>query len=197
MGQPEYDDTTERRPPSPLRIQRRFPVLRATDAKGDHEELISATKLVGSAPEADVRVADREVSRIRCELEPTDHGAWIRDLASLNGTFVNGLRVTGAIVSEQAALQRGASELQLSYETGPLSDAPSRGFPAPELGNQPLWPGTFEQRFQAFRESWIDWGKREYVGRLLARCDWSVARAAQEAGVDRTYLYRLIRRHRP
>jgi pSer/pThr/pTyr-binding forkhead associated (FHA) protein len=95
--------------------------LRWTDAKGAHEELITATKLVESAPGADVRVADRGVSRIHCELEPTDRGAWIRELGSLNGTIVNGLRVTGAIVAERAVLELGTTELQLSYDTEPVA----------------------------------------------------------------------------
>jgi transcriptional regulator of acetoin/glycerol metabolism len=53
----------------------------------------------------------------------------------------------------------------------------------------------FEQPFKDFRERWIDCGEREYVKRLLDRHGRSVAAAAAEAGLDRTYLYRLIRKH--
>ena len=38
---------------------------------------------------------------------------------------------------------------------------------------------------------------REYLARLLERCDQNVARAATVAGVNRTYLYRLLAKHRP
>jgi len=37
---------------------------------------------------------------------------------------------------------------------------------------------------------------REYLARLLERCDQNVARAATVAGVNRTYLYRLLAKHR-
>jgi transcriptional regulator with GAF, ATPase, and Fis domain len=56
-------------------------------------------------------------------------------------------------------------------------------------------PVPFVQRFKDFREQWLDHGEREYVKRLLARHDRNVAVAAAEAGVDRTYIYRLIRKH--
>src|SRR5262249_27526929 len=56
-------------------------------------------------------------------------------------------------------------------------------------------PTIFEQGYKDFRESWIDAGEREYVRRLLSRHGRNVAAAAREADVDRTYIYRLIRKH--
>ncbi|MEO6574254.1 MAG: sigma 54-interacting transcriptional regulator [Polyangiaceae bacterium] len=55
----------------------------------------------------------------------------------------------------------------------------------------------FDSALRAFRERWIDLGEREYVRRLLSRHDKNVAAAAKEADVDRTYLYRLIRKQSP
>jgi two-component system response regulator GlrR len=54
---------------------------------------------------------------------------------------------------------------------------------------------AFDQAFKDFREQWVDAGEREYVQRLLQRHDRNVQAAAQAAGVDRTYIYRLIRKH--
>ena len=56
-------------------------------------------------------------------------------------------------------------------------------------------PKIFEGAYKDFRETWIDTGEKEYVRRLLLRHDRNVAAAAREAGVDRTYIYRLIRKH--
>ena len=56
-------------------------------------------------------------------------------------------------------------------------------------------PVPFEQPFKEFRERWIDHGEREYVLRLLERHGRNVAAAAETAGLDRTYVYRLIRKH--
>jgi DNA-binding NtrC family response regulator len=56
-------------------------------------------------------------------------------------------------------------------------------------------PKVFDATYKDFREAWIDAGEKEYVKRLLVRHDRNVAAAAREAGVDRTYIYRLIRKH--
>ena len=53
----------------------------------------------------------------------------------------------------------------------------------------------FLKPYKDFRELWVDHGEREYVRRLLERHQKSVSEAAREAGVDRTYIYRLIRKH--
>jgi DNA-binding NtrC family response regulator len=55
--------------------------------------------------------------------------------------------------------------------------------------------GVFLQAYKEFRERWIDLGEREYVSRLLTRHGRNVTAAARDAGLDRTYLYRLIRKH--
>jgi transcriptional regulator with PAS, ATPase and Fis domain len=54
---------------------------------------------------------------------------------------------------------------------------------------------SFQQAFKDFREQWVDHGEREYIKRLLARHRRNVAAAADEAEVDRTYIYRLIKKH--
>ncbi len=47
-----------------------------------------------------------------------------------------------------------------------------------------------------FRERWNEAGEELYLGRLLERAGNKVATAARLAGVDRTYIYRLIRKRR-
>jgi transcriptional regulator with GAF, ATPase, and Fis domain len=58
-------------------------------------------------------------------------------------------------------------------------------------------PGApdFDRPFKEFRERWIEQGEREYVRRLLERHGRNVSLAAEQAGLDRTYVYRLIRKH--
>jgi len=45
------------------------------------------------------------------------------------------------------------------------------------------------------REAWVEQLEREYVIRLLDRHRRNIPEAASAAGVDRTYLYRLLRKH--
>ena len=56
-------------------------------------------------------------------------------------------------------------------------------------------PGWFEAGYKEFRDRWSDLGEREYLRRLMLRTNRETVRAAREASVDRTYLYRLLRRH--
>jgi two-component system, NtrC family, response regulator GlrR len=53
----------------------------------------------------------------------------------------------------------------------------------------------FETPFKEFRENWIDLGEREYLRRLMKRTNRSSSAASREAGLERTYLYRLIKKH--
>ncbi len=55
-------------------------------------------------------------------------------------------------------------------------------------------PVPLDQAFKTFRERWIEWGERAYVQALLARAP-KPADAIKAAGVDRSYLYRLIRKY--
>jgi transcriptional regulator with GAF, ATPase, and Fis domain len=54
----------------------------------------------------------------------------------------------------------------------------------------------FDGEFKPFRERWGDVGEREYLRRLMLRTDHGPTRAAKAAGLNRTYLYRLLRRHK-
>jgi transcriptional regulator with GAF, ATPase, and Fis domain len=54
---------------------------------------------------------------------------------------------------------------------------------------------SFSQPFRAFREAWMGYGERAFLRALLDRHESNVASAAKEAGIDRTHMYRLIRKH--
>lgn len=54
------------------------------------------------------------------------------------------------------------------------------------------WFGT---GFKEFRERWIELGEREYLRRLMVRTNRSSGAASREAGLERTYLYRLLKKH--
>jgi hypothetical protein len=54
----------------------------------------SPTVRIGRAAGATLRMADLSVSRFHAELRPLDDGWLLRDLGSMNGTHLNGLRIT-------------------------------------------------------------------------------------------------------
>src|SRR5688572_13914240 len=55
---------------------------------------LSAFNTLGRHPENTIQVLDRIVSKEHCRITRGPHGGWIlRDIASLNGSYVNGERV--------------------------------------------------------------------------------------------------------
>ena len=67
--------------------------------------------------------------------------------------------------------------------------------PLPELPSSEgrPWALSFDVPLRDFRDEL----EREYVKRLLKRHGGNVTAAAQEAGIDRTYIYRLVKKHEP
>ena len=55
--------------------------------------------------------------------------------------------------------------------------------------------GWLDGAFKEFRDRWADIGEREYLRRLMLRTNQSSSQASRAAQVDRTYLYRLLKRH--
>jgi transcriptional regulator of acetoin/glycerol metabolism len=80
------------------------------------------------------------------------------------------------------------------------NDEPLHGAPLSARSSTPSSPPLddpqiFDQAYKDFREAWIDRGEKEYVRRLLFQHNRNVSAAARKAGIDRTYMYRLIRKH--
>lgn len=72
---------------------------------------------VGAAEKNDIVVSgDPMVSRIHAELEVRADGVWVKDLASTNGTYVNGVRVGLGRVDDCAKLRIGQTELMVRYD---------------------------------------------------------------------------------
>ena len=73
------------------------------------------------------------------------------------------------------------------------SQAPPVGSGAAQTGT-PLDMATGGS-FRAFRDRWTEQGERLYIDDLLRRHQRNVSAAAREAELDRTYLYKLIRKY--
>ncbi|HSU82186.1 MAG TPA: FHA domain-containing protein, partial [Thermoanaerobaculia bacterium] len=70
--------------------------------------------LVGSAPEAAVRIEEAGISRRHAQIQVfADGGAMVRDLGSKNGTFLGGRRVREAAVCGFTMLAFGSTQAVL------------------------------------------------------------------------------------
>jgi DNA-binding NtrC family response regulator len=69
---------------------------------------------IGSAPDNDLVLQDKAVSAKHCRFEPAEAGLVIRDLGSRNGTYVNGVRVITALLSEGSQVRVGRTALRVT-----------------------------------------------------------------------------------
>ena len=86
------------------------------------------------------------------------------------------------VLSHAVALYPDSSVLRLPEVMGTEEPA---GAPEPSL----------EGDYREAKRQAVDQFEVRYLTSLLNRHDWNVSAAAREAGVDRNYLHRLMKRH--
>ena len=74
-----------------------------------------------------IRIDDRHVGRRHAIVEFREHGFWLRDLKSLNGTFVNGQRITDTVQLRHGNFVR-FHEFEFEYRDALLDSASETGF---------------------------------------------------------------------
>lgn len=74
--------------------------------------------VIGRSLQVDLSVDDLRVSRRHCRIEHGEKGVTALDLRSANGTYVNGQRVTRALLRPGDALQVGSAALRVSIQYG-------------------------------------------------------------------------------
>jgi DNA-binding NtrC family response regulator len=84
------------------------------------------TVRIGTAPDNDVVLSDRAVSRRHAEIRMTPNGLLLRDLNSTNGTFINEVRITEAYIPPAAECKLGYSQLLIRQHVEERKVAVSR-----------------------------------------------------------------------
>ena len=83
-------------------------VVRAGGGRaGESFETAGPRTLIGRSPDCDVFLDDVTVSRRHAEILREDDTYLIRDLGSLNGTFVNRSRIESAVLADDDEVQIG------------------------------------------------------------------------------------------
>jgi len=73
--------------------------------------------VIGTDASAELALADPTVSRFHCEIRSTDGAVRVKDLGSLNGVLVDGVRVTEAFLHTGAKLTLGKTTLAFELVT--------------------------------------------------------------------------------
>ncbi len=84
---------------------------------GQVVQLEEGENVLGRRPDAHVRLADSRVSRLHAVIEVSGGTAVVRDLASTNGTTVNGRTVSEQVLSDGDILGLGGVELPYERST--------------------------------------------------------------------------------
>src|ERR1051326_6939158 len=88
--------------------------------KGRAIHATSKRCVVGTGDCADLVLSDPTVSRYHCEIVLEQGRAIVRDLASKNGTLVDGVAIVAAPLSDGAALTLGKTTIRFAREPGAL-----------------------------------------------------------------------------
>ncbi|MFO7675690.1 MAG: FHA domain-containing protein [bacterium] len=108
---------SERRPEFSRLASRRFGERALGDRKQDRVIHLDRDRLsIGRATDNDLVVNYPQVSRHHCRIERRGSGTFIRDLGSMNGTFVNGRRVTEALLARGDTIGLGSYALAFEEE---------------------------------------------------------------------------------
>ncbi|MCP3161896.1 sigma 54-interacting transcriptional regulator [Myxococcus qinghaiensis] len=76
-----------------------------------------------------------------------------------------------------------------------LPDVPAPVPPRPQEDTESTQSLTLDLPFKEAKEQLIEGFERDYLRNLVERCEGNVSRAAREAGIDRVYLRKLLRKH--
>lgn len=71
---------------------------------------------IGRSRQADVKVGHASVSRVHCQLYELDGALVVRDMGSLNGTFIDGVRITECVLKPGDRLTVGPLTFVAEYE---------------------------------------------------------------------------------
>jgi hypothetical protein len=86
-------------------------VLRGGEGEGDHYVLSSSLTNIGRHADSDISLDDITVSRRHCEITSENRRFIVRDVGSLNGTYVNQKRVDVIELTQGDELQIGKFHL--------------------------------------------------------------------------------------
>ncbi|MBD3239094.1 MAG: diguanylate cyclase [Chitinivibrionales bacterium] len=83
---------------------------------GKRLDLSEAKVTIGRAPDADIVIDDKRVSKIHCLLQYQKGAILVEDNNSTNGTFLNGQRIDKASVTSSALLQIGGTVMKIEFK---------------------------------------------------------------------------------
>jgi two-component system, NtrC family, response regulator GlrR len=94
--------------------------LRIERGSGPRSDVLSSEGrvVIGSSPQADLVLDHESVSRLHCEIVFEKQGFVLRDLGSLHGTWIAGIRVREVVLNSEAYIDVGETEISFGIVSG-------------------------------------------------------------------------------
>jgi two-component system response regulator GlrR len=86
--------------------------------------LLEGSCVCGAAPDVDLVIQDRTVSRRHAEITLVPEGVRVRDLSSHNGTWYGGQRVNDCVLAAGSTIHLGQAELRIEPDRDALERSP-------------------------------------------------------------------------
>ncbi len=96
------------------------------DAKGREFILSQPVIHVGTRKENEIVLKDETMSRLHFEVHQTKQGYLLRDIESMNGTLINGVRVKEAYLTTGAIIRAGRTEMKFAPQDETFEILPSK-----------------------------------------------------------------------
>jgi transcriptional regulator with PAS, ATPase and Fis domain len=100
--------------PTKLTLSKCKLTVTSGENKGKEFVLSQPVIRVGTKKENEIGLKDETMSRIHFEILQTKEGYLLRDAESLNGTFINGVRVKEAFLSSGTMIRAGKTEMKFA-----------------------------------------------------------------------------------
>jgi predicted component of type VI protein secretion system len=114
---------TESRSPIPLNYK--FVLVDAQTGRDRVSWVLAMPAVLGRSPEAQLSIGDPSISRRHCQFSLDADGALIvRDLDSMNGTYIDDQRIKKAILRPGMVIQVGSLLLRIEWTKEPISERP-------------------------------------------------------------------------
>lgn len=104
---------------------------------------------VGRDPDCQLVLEDPEVSAVHLELSADAAGIRVRDVGSLNGTFVGEVRVSDAVIVSSQKIRAGSSWLEVTLGEPRTVELPRQTAFGPLVGGSPGMRGLFDRLARA------------------------------------------------
>jgi pSer/pThr/pTyr-binding forkhead associated (FHA) protein len=155
---------------------------------------------IGKGSGCDIVLTDSAVSQQHLELRVTAGLVCLRDLGSTNGTFVGAERLINKSVESETVVKIGRTRLLLRCEVVPQQRDTSAGAgPIPNLAMPPTSSDPSADLvhlpYKEARELALNAFERTYLAAAFTRNDHNLSRTAEDIGLTRHYLRRLLREH--